>query len=461
MPGGNGTSIKKIDETVKDEILRYPTVDFILKLFPDARMRGRSSMCNPLRGEKHPSLSFVRDMHGISRWKDFAEDTTGDNIDFFRKVHPEMDYVTAVDSLAWFLLGRSAFVDSTLERSPYVQSPVKSRAVAKRVEPEQVPTLKIVSSSPLLDSDAFLLDYCSSRGISPALASLYLEAVVFRNDNKVGRFLQDESGRIVYGPDGAPLVDRGESLVLGMRNDIGGWSLRGVDSVESIGFKGCDRSAISTVLADGTRPLQRVRYVGDVAPVVEDIHYDPAREFLTVNARRDGFCGVRPEHVLEAERFFMGMRGRTLMGRELECTVGVLDSLSSSHSPVACVVEGMFDALSFIRLYHPVNNDYIPGVDMVVLNSTSNYAWAVPFLAAHGEVHSFLDNDARSKKGAQTFGKLSAELSSFSGSIGKSVPVYDDSGTISPAKDLNEYLKNVLMSDASLEKKKPFLNHKK
>lgn len=460
----NGTGDKpvKIDESIKNEILMFPTVDLVRKLYPDAKMRGRALMCNPLRGEKHPSLSFVRDTHGISRWKDFATDEKGDNIDFFRMVHPEMDYVTAVDSLAWLLLGRSAFEDSALS-SGYSESRA-SKAVARKsakAPEERPPVLTILTVAPLLESDPSLMDYCNSRGISSALASRYLDSVLFRNENKAGRFLLDESGRMCVDSAGNPIKDVGESFVLGMRNDIGAWSLRGVDTPERKGFKGCDRSAVTTVLADGNRPGKTVTYVGSDNPVVGEVLYEPSEQFLYINrgVNDDGFAGVREGIAGNAVLFLQRQKGHGLFGRDLECNLGVLNALTDMKSPFACVVEGMFDALSFIRLYHPAGNAFVPGVDLVVLNSTSNYSWSVPFLAAHEEVHSFLDNDEKSRRGAQTYVRLVADLDSFCQSLGHRPLVFDDSCSIAPSKDLNEYLKGYLMQEGA-GSQKSFGRHK-
>lgn len=54
------------------------------------------------------------------------------------------------------------------------------------------------------------------------------------------------------------------------------------------------------------------------------------------------------------------------------------------------VFEGMFDFASWMTRNRP---DGVPGVDVVVLNSVSNAATAMPFIVSHSRVYLFLDND--------------------------------------------------------------------
>ena len=142
-------TVRLVDDSVKDEVLRFPTVAMIRKLFPDVKMRGRSVMCNPLRGEKNASLSCFIDRYGYPRWKDHATGESGDNIDFFRKAYPELDYSDAVDRLSWIVLGRSALLDvDPLRERPVFVSPRRRPVHVKVQEPESA--LKIVSVSPLV-----------------------------------------------------------------------------------------------------------------------------------------------------------------------------------------------------------------------------------------------------------------------------------------------------------------------
>ena len=59
------------------------------------------------------------------------------------------------------------------------------------------------------------------------------------------------------------------------------------------------------------------------------------------------------------------------------------------HGDTALLFEGFFDLLSYLTLQHKPT----PAVDTAVLNSVVNLPRALPFLARHATIHTFLDND--------------------------------------------------------------------
>lgn len=435
---------RQIDESVKDSVLRYPTVELVRRLFPDVRMHGRSVMCNPLRGELHPSLSCFRDRNGISRWKDFATGETGDNIDFFKLACPEYDYADAVDRLAGMLLGRSAFTDG---RSPVRSSaPVAAAPVVVRPQLEQKPVLEIVSDVPFLSAGtpAFLAEYSRSRGISDEVLSRYCRSVVFVNTRVAGTMdLDPKTGLPRLGRDGKPVLCDGRSEAVAIPNDIGGYSLRVPASETHRGFKGCDRAFVSTLLAGGTSPSRGVRFFGDGDGVVRGLSYDGRTGVMYVSPSQ-GFAGVSPWAARFAGPFLETWTGRVLAGRDLRAAVAVLDSLNGPVNTVATVVEGMFDALSVIEFQRLSGRGSTPGTDLVVLNSVTNLPWAVPFLAMHGEVRSLLDNDLRSSAGQKTFALMRDEVAAYAGRCGFACSVRSDSAFFAPHKDVNDYLRATL-----------------
>lgn len=81
------------------------------------------------------------------------------------------------------------------------------------------------------------------------------------------------------------------------------------------------------------------------------------------------------------------------------------------------------DYLSFLTLKRNPN----PPHDIVVLNSVTNLAKAVPFIASHERVYTYLDNDEAGRK-------ATAELKATCRNIS------DQSVHYRPHNDLNDYL---------------------
>lgn len=435
-------SVKLIDQSVKDSILRFPTVELIRRLFPDVKFRGRSVLCNPLRGEAHASLSCFRGRDGFPHWKDHATGETGDNIDFYRLVCPDKGYVEAVDSLSWLLLGRSALQDVPAGQVVSLSfSPQQRRHVPAR-EPD--PVLKVVSESPYRsDSPADLVSYTRGRGISDEVAGVLFRIVRFVNTNREGRFLTDEvTGLPVPDGKGGVLLDSGENVAVAMGNDIGGFSLRIPDTAPCGGFKGTNASFLTTVLADGGAPRSLVRFAGDGDSLVTGFSYDSYSRFLYVN-RMQGFTGVEPWAVRFAVAFLDQWTGRYLEGRDLRAAGAVLNALNGPVHRKVTVVEGMFDAASVVELNRLAGRGCTPDGDLVVLNSISNISWAVPFLSMHGEVRSLLDNDICSSAGQKAFAVMQESVRAFAARAGVACCVWSDSPSISPSKDVNDYLRRV------------------
>lgn len=438
-----------IDERVKDEILHFPTVELVRKLFPDLNPRGRSVMKSPFRSDHDASFSCFIDRHGYARWKDHGTGESGDNIDLFRKVFPEIGYVESIDRLSLLVLGRSAFKEFVPGRDvPFYNRRHFTRSARPVVEQESV--LKVVSDGICLPSvtPSTLVDYWRGRGVSDETAARYLHNVVFENSRLKGRSIIDStSGLPVVGTDGELVRDDGRTEALGLLNDIDGFSLRSPETAYRKSFKGCNSSFVSTILADGTMPCNKVSFVGAGDGFVSYFRYDESRHYLAVSDTQ-GFAGVQPYAVRFAVPFLDGWTGRYLDGRDLRCASAVLGSLNGPVNTVAVVVEGMFDALSVIELNRLSGRGSVPGVDLVVLNSVSNIGWAVPFLSMHQEVRSYLDNDLKSSAGQKAFAQMSQGVSELCRRSGSYCRVASFSSSFYPFKDVNDYLRHYRGCDA-------------
>lgn len=455
---------RQIDELVKDTVLRHPTAELVKRLFPDVRMRGRNVLCNPLRGERNASFSCFRDRSGFSRWKDWATGETGDNIDFFRKVYPELGYAEAVDRLASLLLGRSAFEEgsvSRVDRRPALRKPVPAETAP--VE-ELKPALEIVSDRPFFspETDPVLVGYARSRAISDEVLSRYCRDVVFVNTNVRGTYRTDPvTGIPLVGGDGTPELLDGRSEAVAIPNDIGGYSLRVPETDRHKGFKGCDRAFLSTVLADGSFPRKNVRLVGRGDGKVADLRYDEPSRTLSINLTQ-GFAGVEPWAVRFAGPFLDTWRGRRIEGRDLRACIAVLNALNGPVNPVVTVVEGLFDGLSVIEVERLSGRGAFPGGDLVILNSVTNIPWAVPFLSMHAQVRSLLDNDLRSSAGQKAYAVMEETVRAYAGRCGVACNVRSDSRFFYPHKDVNDYLvKSMALRGAPLSPSGPDGGQKK
>lgn len=436
--------VKLIDSAIKDELLRFPTVELIRRLFPGSIRGGRSLICNPLRDDRHPSLSCFRDYYGYQRWKDHATDETGDNIDFFRKVYPELGYVEAIDRMSLFLLGKSALQDFVPGVSVPVYSPVRRyRPIHGAGVKEEAPVLTVVSDVPYnpVSTPSPLVSYTRERGVSDEVASSFLHYVVYENAHQKGRSVIDpESGLPVVGEDGAILREDGRYEAIALPNDIGGYSLRVPPSETGGGFKGANMSFISTITA-GNRPFAGgIRFAGRGDGFVTGFGYDAEHRYLSIN-QTQGFVGVEPSAVRPAVVFLDTWIGRYLEGRDLRGAEAVLRSLNGPFAAEVDVVEGMFDAVSVIEFEKMAGRGAKPVRDLMVLNSVSNIQWAVPFLAMHGKVNSLLDNDMSSSAGQKAYDVLKERVEAFASRLSLPCEVRSDSRLFYPCKDINDFLK--------------------
>lgn len=437
-------SFQIIDESVKDDILRFPTHELVSMLFPGHKIgRKGGIMRSPFRNDRNPSFSCFKGRGGYSFWKDHATDESGDNISLFRKVFPELGYVDAVDRLSLMLFGRSALNDHAGRVRREVRAVQAKRAsYVRTLEPERESVLKIISDLPVRheSTPSFLVDYWRSRGISDiTMTALGCRYIVFENTNRKGMSLMDPvSGLPLVDSDGYPLKDDGRNDAIGLYNDLGGVVFRVPDTPSHRGFKGGTSSFITTVLADGSRHAGSVYFGGEGNNAVAFVRYDVSCRALQINPSQ-AFVGVSPESAVSAVQFCHEYIGQTLDLRDVKCICAVLCSLNSPVSDKVAVVEGMFDGLSEREITR-MRGTGGEARDLVILNSISNIRWAVPFICRHTEATLMLDNDISSGAGRKAFVQLVNEVRQFGLMCGTNTVVFDGSVIFENFKDLNEAL---------------------
>ena len=343
---------KSIDPFVKDAVLAYPTVDLIRRLFPDVKMRGRSLLCNPLRGEKNASFSCFRDGNGVPRWKDHATGETGDNIEFFRMAFPEYSYPEAVDELSKILLGKEALVDSPARA-------VRRRRAELPPVKEEPGLLRVVWEGEARSGACpeELVTYWRSRGISDETAGRYFRMIVYENANLKGRTsLSPVTGLPVTDSTGGLVVDDGRREALGLPNAIGGWALRSPDTPDRKGFKGCTSSFPSIIFSDGSMAFPPFPFTGEGDRMVTLLNYNAMSGFLGINPAQ-GFLRVPEAVAIEVKPLLDTFIGQRLGGRDQAALGAVLGMVTRGpSSPVAIVVEGAFDALSYVEMQRMAGN---------------------------------------------------------------------------------------------------------
>lgn len=427
-----------IDQSIKEEILRYPGAELLRKLVPDLRIPARGAFRSPFRQDTNASFSLFSDRYGISRWKDFGTDEGGDNIDLYRKLYPGTDYMEAVDRLSFLLLGRSAVEGFRSGKDvPFYHKPLRRSVVdpSRLVEPEHV--LQVRSVDPVCGpgTPGDYVSYWRERCISDAVVSAYCSLVTYENTNRRGKEVTDRAtGLPRLRRDGTPLIDDGMRRAVGLHNEIGGWSLRAPH------FKGNTTSFVSIVLSDGGFVSKVARLEGAGDYMVTEATFDPSDLSLRINATQR-FVGLWESCGPFAQAYMSQWVGRQLSERDLRNVTAVLDSLCAPCGRVATVVEGMFDFLSLCEIQKMNGRGIAPGTDVVILNSTSNLQWAVPYLSRHTEVHSLLDIDGGSRAGQKAYERMCTQIRDFSRRCGMGTFVRSYSDVFRPYKDLNEALK--------------------
>lgn len=136
-------------------------------------------------------------------------------------------------------------------------------------------------------------------------------------------------------------------------------------------------------------------------------------------------------HYRVADKFYfaIGFRndagGWELRNRYFKGCTSKAPTTRRGDYPTCLVFEGFMDYLSFLTLKCTPN----PPHNIVVLNSVTNLAKAVPFIASHERVYTYLDNDEAGQK-------VTAELKAACRNLS------DQSVHYRPHNDLNDYLRS-------------------
>lgn len=446
--------VRILDESVIDEIRRFSQPDLIRRLFPGHPVKDRGAMPSPLRDDRNASFSCFCAHGGVWKGKDFSTGEVYDNIGLYRAAFPSQEFVEAVDSLSWLILNKSALVDYRAGIADRSGHRLPTRRSVRRPEAERPSALKVVGVLGLTDPAVpqELRDYWRSRGISDDNICSYCVYASFECTRLKGKPLLDRTtGQHLTGCDGNMLVDDGIRRSIGLYNDVGGIAFRVPETMSGRGFKGTNTSFLSTILASGCRPPYASVLYGGGDNVVHFLRYEAGTLSLRINPTQY-FYGLTPQAAHFAMPFLEDWKGKVLDERDVKRISAVLTSLNSPVCGKAAVVEGMFDGLSFIELQGMLGRGFMPGVDLVILNSITNLKWAVPFLSMQGEVRIIFDDDLKSGAGRKAGIELAERIRAYSAQCGKKTVVYSGENMLCGHNDLNDAL--VAEKRSRLQKKK-------
>ena len=149
---------------------------------------------------------------------------------------------------------------------------------------------------------------------------------------------------------------------------------------------------------------------------------------INLNTAREHCSEV---HYRVADKFYfaVGFRndagGWELRNRYFKGCTSKAPTTRRGDYPTCLVFEGFMDYLSYLTLKRDPN----PPHDTVVLNSVTNLAKAIPFIASHEQVYAYLDNDEAGRKATTELKKACRNLS-------------DQSVHYRLHNDLNDYLRS-------------------
>nr|WP_302579659.1 toprim domain-containing protein [Alistipes onderdonkii] len=140
-------------------------------------------------------------------------------------------------------------------------------------------------------------------------------------------------------------------------------------------------------------------------------------------------CSEVHYRVADKSYFAVGFRndagGWELRNRYFKGCTSKAPTTRRGDYPTCLVFEGFMDYLSFLTLKRNPN----PPHNIAVLNSVTNLAKVVPFIASHERVYAYLDNDEAGRK-------ATAELKATCRNLS------DQSVHYRPHNDLNDYLRS-------------------
>lgn len=269
-------------------------------------------------------------------------------------------------------------------------------------------------------------EYLAARGIRPAKDKGYygLYHSPLREDHMPSMKVDyDKNLWIDYGTgEGGTLID----LVMRMERCDAGEAMRQLEQrisgTPSFSFHGNHNPVSphreSAITIKQVRPLENPALFDYL--MERGIHFDTAREH----------CSEVHYRVAYKSYFAVGFRnddgGWELRNRYFKGCTSKAPTIRRGDYPTCLVFEGFMDYLSFLTL----KRNPTPPHNIVVLNSVTNLAKAVPFIASHERVYTYLDNDEAGRK-------ATAELKAACRNLS------DQSVHYRPHNDLNDYLRNL------------------
>lgn len=266
-------------------------------------------------------------------------------------------------------------------------------------------------------------EYLASRGIRPAKDRSYcgLYHSPLREDHMPSMKVDyDKNLWIDYGAgEGGALID----LVMHMERCDAGEAMRRLE-------QWIDGGPISSFIGKNTAPqrppsivVERVRPLEN--PALLDYLMERGIDLDTARMH----CSEVHYRVADKSYFAVGFRndagGWELRNRYFKGCTSKAPTTRRGDYPTCLVFEGFMDYLSFLTLKRNPN----PPHNIVVLNSVTNLAKAVPFIASHERVYTYLDNDEAGRKATS---ELKAACRNIS----------DQSVHYRPHNDLNDYLRS-------------------
>ena len=268
-------------------------------------------------------------------------------------------------------------------------------------------------------------EYLASRGIRPAKDRSYcgLYHSPLREDHMPSMKVDyDKNLWIDYGAgEGGTLID----LVMRMERCDAGEAMRRLEQrisgTPSFSFHGYSNLVSShresAIAIEKVRPLENPALLAyltkrgiDLAAArahCSEVHYRVAGKFYFAIGFRNDAGGWELRN-----RYFKGCTSKAPTTRR-------------GDYPTCLIFEGFMDYLSFLTL----KRNPTPPHDAVVLNSVTNLVQAIPFIASHEHVYTYLDTD---EAGRKAMAELKATCRNLS----------DQSIHYRPHNDLNDYLRS-------------------
>lgn len=268
-------------------------------------------------------------------------------------------------------------------------------------------------------------EYLAARGIRPAKDRGYygLYHSPLREDRTPSMKVDyDKNLWIDYGAgEGGTLID----LVMRMERCDAGKAMRRLEQMISgtptFSFHGNSNPVPphreSVITIEQIRPLETPALLAYLTE--RGIDLDTAR----------GHCSEVHYRVANKFYFAVGFRNDAgdweLRNRYFKGCTSKAPTTRRGDYPTCLVFEGFMDYLSYLTLKRDPN----PPHDTVVLNSVTNLAKAIPFIASHEQVYAYLDNDEAGRKATTELKKACRNLS-------------DQSVHYRLHNDLNDYLRS-------------------